>query len=297
MPVRERGIRVPRVDGIERRELASTQSEFRFTNGPEIDGSFEGYLSIFDVTDSYGTRMRPGCWTAGGLDELALYPLLDMHSAESAVRSVLGGFKAKEDSKGLLISGSFAATQAGQDARTLAGMGFAPELSVGFVRIDAQSDDPNALISCRLVEGSLIIKGMASTPGAEMVTVRSAREERVWPPIEGSLEAKRQALYEALMGWATEKYGERTDENYYYVNVEATFDDTVVVSVEHYSAETEVQSFEFPYELNAAGEAALGEPKEVQVVTEIARSAQQAMITRDRARARLRLMSLPILTK
>lgn len=157
---------------IERRVVPAVETEFRFTNGPE-DGGFTGYLSIFGVTDSYGTRMMPGCFKAGGLEEGRMYPLLDMHDSTSAVRSVLGGFTAVEDERGLLIGGTFAATQAGQDARTLAGMGFAPELSVGFVRLRNQEEDESAIISARLVEGSLIIRGFAATPGAEMVAVRS----------------------------------------------------------------------------------------------------------------------------
>lgn len=157
---------------VERRINPADSAEFRFTNGPE-DGGFVGYLSIWDVTDSYGTRMRPGAFKAGGLEEGRVYPLLDMHDSSSAVRSVLGGFTATEDPKGLLIEGSFAATQAGQDARTIAGMGFAPDLSVGFVRVANQEDDENAIIAARLLEGSLIIRGFAATPGASMVSVRS----------------------------------------------------------------------------------------------------------------------------
>lgn len=157
---------------LERRIVAAPEAEFRFTNGPE-DGSFTGYLSIWDVTDTYGTRMRPGAFRAGGLEEGRLYPLLDMHDSSSAVHSVLGGFTATEDPRGLLIEGTFAATHAGQDARTVAGMGFAAELSVGFIRLANQADDETAIISAKLVEGSLIIRGFASTPGAEMVAVRS----------------------------------------------------------------------------------------------------------------------------
>ena len=159
---------------IERRVFSSDDIEWRFSNGPDTDGTFTGYLSIFDVTDSYGTRMRPGCFKAGGLQEERIYPLLDMHDTTSAVRSVLGGFKASEDTKGLKIEGQFAATQAGQDARTIAGMGFAPDLSVGFIRRATQEDDETAITAAELIEGSLIIRGFASTPGAELVSVRKA---------------------------------------------------------------------------------------------------------------------------
>lgn len=142
--------------------------EVRFGNGPDIDGTFEGYANVWDVTDSYGTRFRPGCFRAGGLDGNA-YALLWMHDE----RDVIGTFTAAEDERGLRVEGRFAATTRGQDCRALAQMGAAPELSVGFVRLGVQDDDPDAIVSARLIESSLITKRMASTPGAELVAVRS----------------------------------------------------------------------------------------------------------------------------
>lgn len=156
---------------IEYRSIAPTEAEWRFADDA-ASGSFAGYLSIFGATDTYGTRMLPGCWNAGGLQDGEIFPFLDMHAATS-VRAILGGFSAKEDDRGLFIEGRFASTQAGQEARTLAGMGLAPELSVGFVRLRSQPTDPDALTACRLVEGSSVIKGMASTPGASLVAVRT----------------------------------------------------------------------------------------------------------------------------
>lgn len=146
--------------------------ELRFGNGPDLDGTFEGYLSVHGVTDSYGTRMLPGCWRAGGLDD-DLYTLLFMHDPNS-VGTVIGTFTAREDEKGLLISGRFAPTSAGQDARALAQMGAAPGLSVGFTALATLADDSDAFTACRLVEGSLIVARMASTPGALLSSVRQA---------------------------------------------------------------------------------------------------------------------------
>jgi HK97 family phage prohead protease len=140
----------------------------RFGNGADVDGTFEGYANIWDVTDSYGTRFRPGAFRAGGLDS-NVYALLWMHDPAD----VIGTFTAAEDERGLRIEGRFAATQRGQDARALAQMGAAPELSVGFVRLGVQDDDPDAITSARLVETSLITARMASTPGASLVAVRA----------------------------------------------------------------------------------------------------------------------------
>lgn len=270
---------------IERRSIPLDIAEWRFTNGADTDGTFEGYLSIFNVTDTYGTRMLPGCWAAGGLDEARLYPLLDMHDSSSAVRSVLGGFTAKEDAKGLKITGQWAATQAGQDARTIAGMGFAPELSVGFVRLGALADDPDALNKTRLVEGSLIIKGMASTPGAELTGVRSDAggiETRAWPPVAGSYEALTESLRDAGQAWAVERFS-FDDDSDWWLTVEATFSDRVVVGVVDYDA-GERTYWQLPYTLDD-GKPVLGEATEVKVVSQVQPRIEIPAVPVDRRRA------------
>lgn len=144
-------------------------SEVRFGNGPDLDGTFQGYGSIHGVTDSYGTRVMPGAWTSGGLDAEP-YPLLWMHNPDV----VLGTFTAKEDERGLLIDGRWDATDVGQRARAQALSGSAPELSVGFSPLETQADDEDAFIACRLVEVSQIVRRFASTPGAQLAAVRAS---------------------------------------------------------------------------------------------------------------------------
>lgn len=177
---------------MERRVLPGSEIEWRLAD--DTDGSFEGYLSVWDVTDSYGTRFRRGAYSRGGLDAERVFPLLDMHDTSSAVRSVLGGFTAAEDDRGLVVRGRFAPTQAGQDARALAALGFAPDLSVGFERVENDEEDATSIVAARLVEGSLIIRGFAATPGAEVVAVRSKSGA------EAALRLRRQLLLERLGG-------------------------------------------------------------------------------------------------
>lgn len=153
---------------VERR-LADVQ--WRFGNGPDVDGTFDGYANLWDVTDSYGTRFRPGSWRSGGLDEQP-YALLWMHDPTNPV----GTLSAREDERGLRIEGRFAATTAGQDARALAQMGAASELSVGFIRRGTQEDDDTAITSAELVEVSLITARMASQPGAALIAVRAVEQ-------------------------------------------------------------------------------------------------------------------------
>lgn len=251
---------------VERRIIGASDAQFRFSNGPDGDGTFEGYLSIHGVTDSYGTRMMPGCWTAGGLDLEATYPLLDMHDTSSSVRSVLGGFKAQEDERGLRITGQYAATTAGQDARTIAGLGFASDLSVGFEKLRSLADDPMALTSCRLVEGSQIIKGFASTPGAALTAVRTA-EHRSFPPVAGSHEHLSWQLEKAASEWADGEYDFGDDVDW-YLHVDATFDDRVVVCVTTYSPDTVRDYWSLQYAVSETG-IELGDAARVEIVATV----------------------------
>lgn len=133
-------------------------------------GEFEGFLCRFNTDDSYGTRFVPSCFEAGGLDE-RLYALLWMHDP------FLPGatFNAAERSdEGLWIEGVYDETQQGQDMRVRAKSGSAPELSVGFIWLDSDPDDENAITKARLVEGSQITARMASVPGSQISAVRAA---------------------------------------------------------------------------------------------------------------------------
>lgn len=133
------------------------------------DGTFEGYGCVFDVVDSYGTHFVRGCFETGGLDE-RLYALLWMHDPTLPGAT----FTAREDDHGLFIEGQFDDTQLGQDMRTRAKSGSAPELSVGFIWRDSDPDDESAITSARLVETSQITARMAAVPGAQLSAVRRA---------------------------------------------------------------------------------------------------------------------------
>lgn len=134
------------------------------------DGTFEGYLCRFNVTDSYGTHFVPGCFKEGGLDE-RLYALLWMHDPTMPGAT----FEAREKGNdGLWIEGAYDDTELGRDLRTRAKSGSASELSNGFVWLGSDADDENAITSARLVEGSQITARMASVPGSQISAVRNA---------------------------------------------------------------------------------------------------------------------------
>jgi HK97 family phage prohead protease len=133
-------------------------------------GEFEGMLCRFNTADSYGTHFVPGCFTAGGLDE-RLYALLWMHDPFLPGATFTGSERTDE---GLWIEGQYDDTQQGQDMRVRAKSGSAAELSVGFIWLDSDEDDENAITKARLVEGSQITARMASVPGSQISAVRAA---------------------------------------------------------------------------------------------------------------------------
>lgn len=141
----------------------------------EGEGTFEGYACVWDVRDSYGTSFAPGCFGAGGLETRAgAYALLWMHDSWEP----LGTFTAREDDRGLWISGAWDDSTAGRDARTRARSGSAPGLSVGFVPMTFDPDaDHERFLQCRLVETSQITARMAAVPGAEIASARAASSE------------------------------------------------------------------------------------------------------------------------
>lgn len=136
----------------------------------EAGGTFEGYAVLWDIEDSWGTKFAPRCASAGGLDE-DLYALLDMHDREKPV----GTFTAKEDDRGLLITGTWDDTSAGRDARARALSGSAPGLSIGFQALMIDPDDETRFLQIRLVEVSQITARMQAVPGAGFTGARAAQ--------------------------------------------------------------------------------------------------------------------------
>lgn len=248
---------------VEHRTIPSSQIELRFGNGPEHDGVFEGYANLWDVTDSYGTRFLQGAFRSGGLDDKP-YALLWMHDPTH----VVGTFTAREDERGLRIEGRFAATERGQEARALAQMGAAPELSVGFSRQQTLADDETGIVSAELVEVSLITARMASTPGAALTGVRGRDVERLGTrahvPLDGSFEQLQHELGELVGAWANDAFGERSEENDWYAAVEATFADELIAVVYRWTPEPSTTYYRMPYS-GDAGARSLGDAERVEL--------------------------------
>lgn len=134
--------------------------------GEDEEGTFEGLALPWNTLDSYGTRFHSGCFSET-LDS-DLYAFLWMHDPWD----VLGAFRAEERETGLWIAGAYDNTPAGQAGRVRARSGSAPGLSVGFIRLEVDEDDPNLITKARLVEVSQITARMQAVPGAGLTDAR-----------------------------------------------------------------------------------------------------------------------------
>lgn len=91
-------------------------------------------------------------------------------------------------------------------------------------------------------------------------------DEKAWPPLADSFEETSERIRSAVNAWAVEQFGDRSEENYWYCQVEGTFDATAVVTVR---AAGEPESFRFPYVITD-GVVELGDPEPVTIRTVIA---------------------------
>jgi phage head maturation protease len=138
-------------------------STFTVRSVEDAEHEFAGWACRTDTIDAYGTLFRPGCWSAGGLDD-GVYALCWFHNPSQPV----GVFEASERSEGLWIEGDWDDTPEGRTARTRGQeRGSARQLSVGFRGVIYAEDAPNEIVAARLVEVSQITARMAAVPGAE----------------------------------------------------------------------------------------------------------------------------------
>ena len=119
------------------------------------DGTFTGYLSVFDNEDSWGDIVKPGAFKRT-LKNQKSFPLLDSHNPDW----LIGDFVGKEDDKGLLIEGSLVlAVQRAKEKHALMKHGILTGLSIGFETIKDEWDrDENVryVKEVKLWEGSLV---------------------------------------------------------------------------------------------------------------------------------------------
>lgn len=154
---------------LEVRVVPSGQIEVQ-VDDDSTSGTFAGWGIRWNVTDSYGTRFRQGCFAAA-LDSDP-YAFLWMHDPWT----VLGSFAAEERDEGLWIEGTYDPTPEGQTGRARARSRSASELSIGFRRARTNPDDETEITEATLLEVSQITARMASSPGAALADARATAE-------------------------------------------------------------------------------------------------------------------------
>jgi len=152
------------------KKLETKELPFELKSFNEEAGTFSGYLSVFDVEDSYGDMVIKGAFKRT-LRHKKEFPLLWSHD----VTMPIGGFTGKEDAKGLLIDGKLTlGVQKAQEARALMLDKIVKGLSIGYQTVKEEIDNQTKkrkLLEVNLWEGSICVFG--ACPGAEVAEVKS----------------------------------------------------------------------------------------------------------------------------
>ncbi len=117
--------------------------DFKYTmgEGEAESGTFTGYLSVFDVVDSYGDVVKKGAFRKSIKDKKE-FPILWSHD----MFEPLGVFIAVEDDKGLLITGKLNLdVQRGREIRSLMAQGAVKGLSIGYRVMDSKPAERDGL--------------------------------------------------------------------------------------------------------------------------------------------------------
>jgi HK97 family phage prohead protease len=145
------------------------------------DGTFEGYLSVFDVIDLQQDKVVPGAFTKTLSDAMqkksvtnnkVLFPILFNHSQDRPV----GGFtNMREDGKGLWVEGLLdLSTADGTMCYNGLKMGYINSMSIGYRTLqDAMEKGTNVrlLKELQLYEGSLVL--FPACPEATVTNVKN----------------------------------------------------------------------------------------------------------------------------
>jgi HK97 family phage prohead protease len=148
--------------------------EFKYTmgEGDAEAGTFTGYLSVYDVVDSYGDVVKRGAFKKSIKDKKE-FPILWSHD----IFEPIGIFAAVEDEKGLLVTGKLNLdVQRGREIRSLMAQGAVKGLSIGYRVIDSKPAEREGVLvrllkEIDLWEGSPCV--FQACPDAEVDEVKS----------------------------------------------------------------------------------------------------------------------------
>lgn len=146
--------------------------ELKFVSG---SGTFEGYASVFHVTDSANDRVAPGAFKksiAGAQAENRLPPLLWQHDAQKPIGIWHDMF---EDSHGLFVRGALFVDDIAQarEAYKLMKEGVVTGLSIGYRTVQSERDAKSG--ARILTEVELLEVSMVTFPANAQARVRHVK--------------------------------------------------------------------------------------------------------------------------
>lgn len=222
-------------------------------------GTFEALVSVFGNVDHAGDRVVKGAfqkslarWEESG-DPI---PVVFSHRWDDLDAHIGKVLTAEETDDGLLVTAQLDITDdpAAAKVHRLLKERRIKEFSFAYDVLDEKTQNgANELLELDVIEVGPTLKGM----NAETVLVGAKRRQRekVYAPLAGSVEQLQQQIREAVRAWASDGDGDS------WAYVEATFEDTVVFSVESSEGETHYQA---AYTATDDG-VTLGEPTEVEL--------------------------------
>lgn len=169
--------------------------EFKELKADEEKGTFEGYLSVYDVVDLGNDMVRKGAFDKTIKENDGVVPLLYMHD----VRQPIGTLELKNDDHGLKVEGQLLLDiQRAGETYTLLKADVMTGLSIGYQTVRAKIvKGVRNLIELKLLDGSLVLNPMnteAVVTGVkndgqkvedfdanyERLTLQSARSRMLW---------------------------------------------------------------------------------------------------------------------
>lgn len=143
------------------------------------DGTFEGWLSLYGVTDLVGDIVEPGAFTKNIQEHGTERVLLWQHDPASPI----GTIDLEERDEGLWVKGKLLlAVQKAREAYALIKAGVISGLSIGFRPIKKQmADGVRRLKEIELAEGSIVT--FPALPTAQIEAVKALMAEKAADPM------------------------------------------------------------------------------------------------------------------
>lgn len=237
----------------------------------EKAGTFEALVSVFGNVDHAGDRVVKGAF-AKSLERWAEsgdpIPVVFSHRWDDLDAHIGKVLTATETDDGLLVTAELDIDDdpAAAKVHRLLTDRRIREFSFAYDVIDERkaTDGANELLELDVIEVGPTLKGM----NPETVLVGAKQRRKVYVPLVGSVEERQQALRDAVRAWA------ETDDDRRWTWVEATFDDSVVFTVEDPDQGT--AHYQAGYSVDDDGNVTLDEPVEVEVEATIRAASRSA---------------------